>query len=251
MTRHEDIFAGSGVPLPLPVPVASATMKYRRPKLPDRTFLDTEGASIPYGRRWGADGPPEDSYSVTSNPVRFAPLHTVAHALIEYLAQVYDMDAQQVEPEDAELIQPHEDVREIVRLSPRSGDGAPLTLVLTGFPGVMVEAGVLGSFPFPACGCDACDDDVLSQVAELEGLVLAVARGGYAEHYPVGRRMEAESAVVMTDDAGIITGTGGGRREPSELAPELLSTATARLAALPHGWRPWPLRRDEARLPQQ
>ncbi len=228
--------------LPLPVPAQPATQKYRRLLLPERTFLDAAGEPIPYGRRWGDDGPDEASYSVTSNLERFATLHSVAHALVEYVEQVYDVDVQQIDPGDLELLQPHEDVWEIVRLSPRSADGAPLVFVLTGFPGVMVEAGVLHSVPFPACGCDACDDDIQAVAGELEELVLAVARGGFAEQYPVSRRMETDFAQVSTDDAGSVTGSRGGRGEPPRLSPERLSAAAARLAALPDGWQPWPLR---------
>ena len=42
---------------------------------------------IEYGNRWASRGgtPPEDSYSVDEHPERFAPLHTVAAALIDYL----------------------------------------------------------------------------------------------------------------------------------------------------------------------
>ena len=130
-----------------------------------------------------------------------------------------------------------------MRLSPRSPTGAPLTVVLTGFPGVMVEAGVLHSIPFPACGCDACDEDVPTWRATSR--TWCWLWPAEAEQYPVGRRMETDFALVSTDDAGSVTGSRSGRGEPPRVSPERLSAAAVRLAALPHGWQPWSLRRDE------
>lgn len=46
---------------------------------------------INYGSRRDRAGRPADTYSIDSHPERFAPLHLVADALIEHLAQTYDV----------------------------------------------------------------------------------------------------------------------------------------------------------------
>lgn len=63
---------------------------YARPEIPVQVFRDAAGQIIEYGNRWGAGAPPEDSYSVDTHPERFAPLHTVAEALIAHLTAGYD-----------------------------------------------------------------------------------------------------------------------------------------------------------------
>lgn len=40
---------------------------YQRPILPKDMYYDEQGEPIPYGKRWGGESPPEDSYSRTSN----------------------------------------------------------------------------------------------------------------------------------------------------------------------------------------
>ena len=50
--------------------------------VPPTEYLDEAGAVIPYGSRWPAGGPPDDSYSRVSTPQRFLPLQAVARQLI-------------------------------------------------------------------------------------------------------------------------------------------------------------------------
>jgi hypothetical protein len=74
--------------------------------------------------------------------------------------------------------------------------------VLTGYPGVMVHAGVLHDFPFPVCGCDACDETAETTADGMELLVLTVVAGGYSERYPVGsQRWRNTHWQRMTDRA--------------------------------------------------
>ena len=46
---------------------------YSRISVPPTEYRDEAGVVIPYGSRWTAGSPPEDSYSRVSNPQRLAP----------------------------------------------------------------------------------------------------------------------------------------------------------------------------------
>jgi len=112
--------------------------------------------------------PPEDTYSVTVHPQRFAPLVEVARALREHVVATYDVSV------DGD------------RLLPADPQAAPLTIEIHDFPMVEVRAGVAGHERFPVCGCDACDDDVEQLMADLEDFVLAVVGGGFHERWVRG-----------------------------------------------------------------
>ena len=223
--------------LPRPASPAAGQPRYVRPDLPAKTYYSREGEPIRYGSQWGADGPSPDSYSVDSHPERFAGLHVVARALIEHLRAVYDVDVQEDPVHAGELFREVRDVRQAVKVAPRRSGAASLTLVLTGYPGVLVHAGVLHDFPFPVCGCDACDETVETTADRLELLVLSVVAGGYSERCPVGRKRWSEYALTAFDGSG----SESGRGEPGAAAGRLID-AEIRLQDVAGGWSPWPLR---------
>lgn len=237
-TSREPLPAAPEAPRPASPPADRA--RYVRPPLPARVHRTPEGDPVsPRGDRWGAEGPPEDAYGAVSHPERFAGLHLVAAALVEHLVSVYDVDAETDLSCAADLLWRPDDVVAATRLTPRRPDAAPLTIVLTGFPGVVVHAGVLMDMPFPVCGCDACDETAESEAERLEQFVPAVAAGAFAEHYPVGSRRWYQSAWPAADGSG----ESSGGSEPATDSPDRLRQAEDRLAALPGGWRPWPVRR--------
>lgn len=225
---------------PQPVFRSAGQPRYVRPALPGTTYCNRDGEPIPYGRQWGADAPDPDSYSVDSHPERFAGLHVVARALIDHLTAVYDVDVQEDPVHAGELLREREDVLHAVKVTPRGSGSAALTFVLTGYPGVMVHAGVLHDFPFPVCGCDACDETVETTADRLELLVLSVAAGGYSERYPVGRKRWSEYALAAFDGSGSESGQG----EPPPASAVRLHDAEIRLRDVAGGWSPWPLRRS-------
>ncbi|BCW65302.1 hypothetical protein NicSoilB4_00650 [Arthrobacter sp. NicSoilB4] len=223
---------------PIPVAPSAGQPRYVRPHLPQMTYFSPEGRPIPYGRQWGDDGPDPDSYSVDSHPERFAGLHGVARALIDHLRDVYDVDVDDDPVHAGEMLLDVKDVLESVKVTPRRSGAAPLTFVLTGYPGVAVHAGVLHDFPFPVCGCDACDETVETTADRLEFLVLSVAAGGYRERYPVGRKRWSEYTLNAFDGSG----SESGQSEPAPAAGARLRVAETRLREVAAGWRPWPLR---------
>ncbi|WP_159796498.1 DUF6226 family protein [Puerhibacterium puerhi] len=211
-------------------------MAYVRPDLPRQVFTDAAGRPIPYGHRWDhLDGPPEAAYSVAEHPERFAPLHDVADALVAHLAATYAVEVATVGPRD--LRGPAADrALRAARLTPSSPDAAPLTVVRTDLPGVVVEAGALLVEPFPVCGCDACDDPLERVVEDLEETVGAVVTGSLHE-WVRGGRLGRQFWVGHALSVPGGTRSGEGRR--SGPRAQLLA-ARERLAALPGGrWQPW------------
>jgi hypothetical protein len=124
---------------------------YRRPAIPRLEFRDADGVVIRYGDRWW-DTPSEDlPYSVTVHPQRFAPLVDVARALDSVIPAAH-----------------------------RPGGAAlPISIEVTAFPGAIIWVGGR-DFPFPTCGCDACDEDVAQLADQMEELVDAVVEGRWA-----------------------------------------------------------------------
>lgn len=241
LTHLEECDEPDGPILPAlrPVPNGRATELFARPDLASPVYRGVDGNAINYGNRWGSDSPPEDSYSVETHSERFEGLHEVARALIEYLESTYDVDVSREPAHAADVSMNADEVMDVARLTPRDPLAAPLTFVLTSSPGVVVHAGVLHDFPFPICGCDACDETAESEASRLETLVLGVAAGGYGERYPVGRKKWAEYALFAADGSGNESGSG-----PRGATTAQLAAAEERLRAVPDGWRPWPLKRN-------
>lgn len=99
---------------------------YTRTTFDGREFRDAFGAVIPYRARWTGP-PPDDSYSRLSNPERFAPLQTIADALIQHLVADYRVDIARSGSS--------------VSVTPDRADAAPLLLRYRDFPGVEVPGG--------------------------------------------------------------------------------------------------------------
>lgn len=209
-------------------------------------FVDAAGEPIPYGDRWGVDGPPERTYSRTRHPERFEPLIAVSRALVDHLDATYDVDVEVSDglPDDApETIREfeHGQVR-VVRTTtvvPRHGLCAPLVIAETSFPSVLVAMGAAGLERAPACGCDACDESLENSAEELENLIFAVANGRYQERYS------------WTEGIEIVVGADEGARwsrTPRHAADKDRVDALKQSQRLRHGerWMPWPARRDDA-----
>lgn len=231
-------------------------MSYRRPDIPEREWLDADGAPIRYGERWQGP-PPEDSYSRESNLERFAPLHAVADARIAWLAAEFDVAISDVGDGSDTNLDPFftgRPVVRIVRVTPASPLAAPLTFAFTAYPGVLVGAGLLHRAAFPACGCDACDEAADRLVEELEQLVVSVVAGSFAEAV---NGASSEYVLLAVDGSGGSGGDGPGRAEVGREAwaqaaerlrdvaraggPRLARVGMDQRGSLP-AWHPWPRR---------
>ncbi|MDO9398190.1 MAG: DUF6226 family protein, partial [Herbiconiux sp.] len=165
--------------------------------------------AVPYGRRWAGGSPPEEAYSRTEQPERFAPLHEVARALVDWLVGAFELTVESGPDVVVDLLLPApSEVVHAVRVTPVDRRCAPMTVVLTPFPGVMLHAGALQDFAWPFCGCDACDDDVLDLVTDLEWVMRTVVSGGFHEWLdapaPPARSHPADRALTRDGNRGIV-----------------------------------------------
>ncbi|MWV47957.1 hypothetical protein GRS96_01555 [Rathayibacter sp. VKM Ac-2803] len=212
---------------------------YARPAVEDRVFTDEDGRPIPYGTRWGGGSPPDESYSVTSDTERFRPLHTIADALIEHLVRTCDVtiedDPALASRDEAEISW----ATRAVRLTPASAEAAPLTIVYTVFPGILLHAGALHRFEYPVCGCDACDDDWTALADDLERAILDVVAGRYEESVTAGDdSLTVGYRIGGSDELGLTSGysTTEGRHPVSDHDGRQLSPPWSRV------WEAWPRR---------
>ena len=208
---------------------------YVRPVVAEQRFTDADGQVIDYGNRWRLTGPPDDSYSVESNTERFAPLHTVADALVAHLVDAYDVTVEDG-LDDARLQDWGRPILRAVRLTPTDPQAASVLIAWTDYPGVALHAGLLLQSSWPVCGCDACDDSWELLADEIEHTVLAVATGGFTER--ISNRWRSMRHWSLRDgDWAVSSGNVVQNVEPSRL-----KAYRKQLDALDGPWHPWSAR---------
>ncbi|TNC17640.1 hypothetical protein FHE66_09360 [Georgenia sp. 311] len=208
---------------------------YNRPSVVAPVFHDADGQIIDYGNRWSGS-PPEETYSVDTHPERFAPLHTVADALIAHLRATYDVRLTEGEGTAGDLLRPAPEFLRAVRIQPNDPACAALTFVFTAYPGIFLHAGLLHDFHYPVCGCDACDSNWTTEADLLEQQVLAVVTGHYREGIEDGPQPWVEYAFTYPD------GANSGRSRAEEIPAERFEAAKPILCDLTEGWASWPQR---------
>ena len=239
--RKPDVAAHSGTAGTAVDARSAAASGYARPAVAPPVILDDAGVPIPFGTRWGGNLPPESLYSVDRHPERFAPLLSVADALIAHLRRIYDVSVDTSgafpdrEPKDLGSIRDDIAVRRVVRLAPSRMDAAPLTFVYTEYPSVELEAGAFLVSRFPDCGCEACDEDWSSVADKLEEAVFAVVNGAFTETL---------SGRWLTTRLGRSDGESryGCRVKDLRYSPSYIAKARRTLKPLTAGWQPWPRR---------
>lgn len=232
---------------------------YTRPFIEALKFRDESGMVIDYGNRWAnLDGPPDDMYSVIDHPERFAPLQTVAAAVVDYLTENYDVDVE----EGYHLLAgyPHapdiENIARVVRLTPRSEYAAPITFVWTTDPAIRIYAGVLFDASYPSCSCIACDERWNECADELEEQTFSIVAGGLSEEISEPKRPKWS----FEWGKGFVQGMGqtisyrlrgrdgeseqSGQTRAEDTPAEILKSAQATLRAVhavssTREWMPW------------
>lgn len=208
---------------------------YVRPAVDTPVFRDDQGQVIAYGNRWQGS-PPQQAYSVDSHPERFSPVHEVADALIAHLCDTYDIELSEGMEIAADLDHPASDVVRAVRIRPNDPACAQLTFVFTGYPGVVLRAGLLHEFRHPECGCDACDETWESEADGIEQQVLAVVTGNYRE------TIEGRVRPWVEFELRYPGGATSGRSRGKDLSAERVAAARPVLRDLTAGWAAWPSR---------
>lgn len=155
--------------------------EYRRPTIPVEICRDEHGRQIEYGSRVARAVPTGDVDPSSINRKRFAPLHDVALAPIDWLQNTFDVTVEHTPTAATDLLRMEDDGVRAIRVVPREPTAAPLTFVFTRFPSVDLHAGVLHDFHFLERGDDAWDDDVLDEADDLEWVVRTVVAGGYSD----------------------------------------------------------------------
>ena len=133
------------------------------------------------GNRWGSEGPPPEAYSRVTNPERFRPLHDVALELLGRLEATFNVERLEGYGLDQEQEKRSDLARSSVKLIPRNPDAAPMVVVFTAFPGLLVRLGQWREEAFPSCGCDACDETADDEATRLAKMVDNVTAGRFRE----------------------------------------------------------------------
>ena len=101
-----------------------------------------------------------------------------ARSLIDSLVSTYEVMA---ETGDAAIDFPEwkGSPGQVTRLAPSGG--VPLAFLFTDFPGVLIRLGEWGVEPFPACGCDACDEKPNEVIHRMREVIESAVAGDYEE----------------------------------------------------------------------
>jgi len=130
-----------------------------------------------------------------SDPGRYLVVHEAAEALLDELSYGYMVERRESKEPlgDGPLVR-------CVRLIPWTPAAAPLSVVFTDFPSVVLGLGRWYRRSFPACGCDTCDEQPAELVADLRRRAEAVVEGGLWERARRGLAGSwAETRLIGTD----------------------------------------------------
>jgi len=173
--------------------------------------------------------PPEDAYGQVTDAHRYHGLVDTAEQVIEALIATYQVEVKhggaELDPKLCEGLP----VDRVVQFEPGQDDAAPLTIVLTTFPGVALRAGRWQTALYPACGCDACDELPDELAEDLARVMHAVAAGQLLEELSGG--IDPHLTISLSDDQGPL-GTQHGPISRHEMKHK---GGPARL-----DWQPWP-----------
>ena len=187
----------------------------------------------------GEASPADEAYSRVTNPERFRPLHSAMLEIVDRLESQFEVERTEGHGLDKELASDLSPARPDVRLTPRDAEAAPIAVLFSTFPGLHVRFGRWYTEPFPACGCDACDESAEGEIKRLNEMLDDVTSGRFRE---VVRRP-------------LITFGGSGRMETWFWSADHTRSQTSRVDGpraremadgrrrLDVDWKPWRRRR--------
>jgi hypothetical protein len=177
----------------------------------------------------------DERYGRYSDPARYRPLVDAAERELERLEREFDVLRSDGPEVDSALASVSRRGR-LVRLTPRVGQGAPVTIWMDDDAdsdvlryGLMVRFGRAFTQLMPDCGCDHCFEEGFEPVDylidDLRFCIHAVTEGGYTERLEAGGR--------LTVSFSIATGQAMRTQQQAELQPATDIVVPA------DGWGPW------------
>jgi hypothetical protein len=165
-----------------------------------------------------------------TDPGRYYVLHEAAETLLSALADTYVVEARETKESPA-------DDGPLVRtawLVPRTPAAAPLGVMFTDVPSVVLRLGRWYRRSLPDCGCDGCGEDPAELVADLHRQVTALVEGGLWERVRRGLTGSlAETRLIGPD-------VRAEQQSPLDAAAARAARREGFAAAVQ--WGPWPRR---------
>jgi hypothetical protein len=155
---------------------------------------------------------------------RYGVLHAAAEDLLDELAELYAVERREVT----------EPPTRAVRLIPRTPEAAPLSVVFTDAPSIILCLGRFYHQELPGCGCDACDENPADLIAELRVEAVALVEGGLWERVRRGLRCSWSQTRLIGLDVNA--------RHQTPLAAGAARAARHAGFAAAVQWAPWPRR---------
>jgi hypothetical protein len=168
-----------------------------------------------------------------TNPERFAPLHEIAADLLDRLEQEFEVERAEgygLDPEVEGKLTAL--ARPTVVLTPQ-GAGAPLAVSFSTFPGIHVRVGRWYTRPFPACGCDACEETAETEAEYLKWLTESAVEGRFREAIQI---LDFGQAWRSTE---VWSASGRSERSDSALDVDEARRLIAALGRSSFDWQPW------------
>jgi hypothetical protein len=175
--------------------------------------------------------PLDSDYSRVTRPERFAGLHSLARWWADQTVVLYDVDREEGVGLARE-IESDQPSRGAIALRPRNVGAAPLVLVFTSFPGILLRAGRWHSAAFPACGCDACNEQLDDDSRRLMWVLDAIVSGRFREAIERPSREEAWVGAELWSE--VSQASERRRLTPGEADQLLAGRADATVQ-----WSPW------------
>lgn len=120
------------------------------------------------------------AYSRVTNPGRFRHLQDVAQQVLAELEAEFVVTRREG-PGLNPGIEQRNLSRPSVELVPADPNAASIIVAFTDFPGIVVRCGRRVVEAFPACGCDACEEDPNAEEARFRRLIRGVTLGWLKE----------------------------------------------------------------------